>query len=86
MAGRRGSDSAPRTAAEYAELEAEVERLRTRIDHAMRALDADLPGEAWLALSDALRDEARFDAPGCQMCGAHEDDPCDCFDPQGGNG
>lgn len=26
----------------------------------------------------------RFDAPGCQMCGADEDDPCDCFDPQEG--
>lgn len=26
---------------------------------------------------------SRFDAPGCQMCGAPEADPCDCFDPQG---
>jgi len=24
----------------------------------------------------------RFDAPGCQMCGASEGDPCDCHDPQ----
>jgi predicted amidophosphoribosyltransferase len=22
------------------------------------------------------------DAIGCDMCGAHIDDPCDCFDPQ----
>jgi hypothetical protein len=25
----------------------------------------------------------RFDAPGCQMCGAPHDEPCDCHDPQG---
>jgi hypothetical protein len=23
------------------------------------------------------------DTIGCDMCGAHIDDPCDCFDPQG---
>lgn len=28
-------------------------------------------------------DTARFDAPGCQMCGAPEGDPCECHDPQG---
>ena len=34
----------------------------------------------------ACWDEAPGVAPrGCQMCGAHEDDPCDCFDPQGDN-
>lgn len=26
--------------------------------------------------------EERFDAPGCQMCGAPDDDSCDCHDPQ----
>lgn len=25
----------------------------------------------------------RYDAPGCQMCGAPEGDPCECHDPQG---
>lgn len=26
--------------------------------------------------------EAFEDTIGCDMCGAHIDDPCDCFDPQ----
>lgn len=44
----------------------------------------DQSERAWL---EGLRYEDKFpetfeDTIGCDMCGAHIDDPCDCFDPQ----
>jgi hypothetical protein len=35
--------------------------------------------ECWLENQDP---ETFEDTIGCDMCGAHIDDPCDCFDPQ----
>lgn len=32
---------------------------------------------------ERIRTQVAFeDTIGCDMCGAHIDDPCDCFDPQ----
>lgn len=31
---------------------------------------------------DEMAPETFEDTIGCDMCGAHIDDPCDCFDPQ----
>jgi hypothetical protein len=36
----------------------------------------------WPEAVASTAENDRFDAPGCQMCGASPDDPCGCHDPQ----
>jgi hypothetical protein len=45
------------------------------------ACGVDFCLECWLESRDD-EPETFEDQIGCDMCGAHIDDPCDCFDPQ----